>query len=379
MNKKEIYYLVSQTLSLSVRPNIANELIEMLPKDKKDWENWVQMGNKHLVLQTLYVALKNNKLLQFLPADLAEYLQYIHRLNVERNQRVIQQARALKEIFDREQISHVFMKGTANIVDGLYADIGERLVYDIDILVDENRMLNAAGALIASGYKTQKKFNPKAYPSTMHYPILVHEGFVAGVEIHRLPVQYLYVKRFSAERVFETKRLSKWEKGFWVMSDKNKLIHNFVHSQLMHNGHYHADVSLRDLYDMLLLNQRENAAKVFEDFKYFQSKSSAYLNLMHKVLSTPVIGFKKMGGCGSFFMVRHHLTLSMSRKQRVFYHLLVASLIKYVVLPFRTIFNANARNYVFSRLKNPHWYSEHINAYRRKFSKSRKQPNEGLN
>jgi hypothetical protein len=372
MNKKDIYYLVSQILSLSVRPNIANELIEMLPKDKNDWENWVQMGNKHLVLQTLYVALKNNKLLQFLPADLVEYLQYIHRLNVERNLKIVLQAKAVKDIFEREGIAHVFMKGTANIVDGLYGDIGERLVYDIDILVDENRMLNAADALIASGYKTQKKFNPKAYPSTMHYPILVKDDCVSGVEIHRLPVQYLYVKRFSAERVFETKRLSKSEENFWVMSDSNRIIHNFMHSQLMHNGHYHADVSLRDLYDLLLLSQRENAAKVFEDFKYYQLKSNAYLNLMHKVFSIPYSSSNKKRRNNSFFRARHYLTVIMSRKQRVLYHFFVASLIKYVVLPFRTIFNTNARNYVFSRLKNPHWYSEHINAYKRKFSKRRK-------
>lgn len=369
MTQKEIYYLISRTLSLSVKPNTANEIIGILPKEKEDWENWVQMGNRHLVLQSLYVALRNNLLLSYLPKDLTEYLGYIHGLNAERNLKIVEQAKAIKDIFEKESIAHVFMKGTANIFDGLYSDIGERLVYDIDILIEEDKMLNAANTLIKNGYRTQKKFNQLAYPSTMHYPILVKDECVAGVEIHRMPVQYLYIKRFSVAKVFETKRLSKVEEGFWVMDDSNKIVHNFLHSQLMHNGHYHADVSLRDLYDLLLLNQRENPTKVFEDFKHYQAKSKVYLNLLHRVFGISEDDSKKRERSNYLFMARHKLTVSMSQKQRGLYHLFVASLTKYIVLPIRTIFNANARNYVFSRLKNPHWYSQHINAYRRKFSK----------
>lgn len=373
MTQKEIYYLISRMLSLSVKPNTANEITRMLPNRKEDWETWVKMGNRHLVLQSLYVALRNTQLLSYLPEDLSKYLEYIHGLNTERNLKIVEQAKAMKEIFENENIAHVFMKGTANILDGLYSDIGERLVYDIDILVEDGKMLNSANALIENGYRTQKIFNPTAYPSTMHYPILVKDECVAGVEIHRMPVQYLYIKRFSTARVFETKRLSNSEQGFWVMDDRYKIVHNFMHSQLMHNGHYHADVSLRDLYDLLLLSQRENPKKVLENFKYYKAKSNAYLNLMHKVFGFSEEDSKKKGESNFLFMARHQLTVNISQKQRVLYHLLIASLTKYVVLPFRTIFDSNARNYVFSRLKNPHWYRQHINAYRRKFSRSKKQ------
>lgn len=373
MTQKEIYYLISRMLSLSVKPNTANEITRMLPNRKEDWETWVKMGNRHLVLQSLYVALRNNQLLSYLPKDLCEYLQYIQGLNAERNRKIAEQAKEIRDIFEKESITHVFMKGTANILDGLYSDIGERLVYDIDILVEDGKMLNAANALIENGYKTQKKFNPTAYPSTMHYPILVKDECVAGVEIHRMPVQYLYIKRFSTARVFETKRLSNSEQGFWVMDDRYKIVHNFMHSQLMHNGHYHADVSLRDLYDLLLLSQRENPKKVLENFKYYKAKSNAYLNLMRSVFEIYENEPKEVRKGNFLFMAKHHFTVSMSQKQRVLYHLLVASLTKYVVLPFRTIFDSNARNYVFSRLKNPHWYRQHINAYRRKFSRSKKQ------
>ena len=371
MNKKKIYYLISNILSLSVKPDRVQEVIESLPHKKENWQKLVLLGSKNLVLQSLFLSFKNNHILSNLPADLAEYLEYVHQLNFERNNSIIKQANALQAVFSKESIDCVFMKGTGNIFDGLYYDIGERMVYDMDILVEEGKMLQAAEALKSNGYRTQKKFNPLAYPSTMHYPILVKEDCVAGVEIHKLPVQYHYLKAFNAERVFETKKPSSMEKGFMVMSDSNKIIHNFIHSQLMHNAHYQADVSLRDLYDMLLLSQRADVFKVFNEFKFFQNKSNAYIRLMHKVFGLP---FPQNGGKSfkhTFFFMRHNLTLTMSRKQLSAYHFVINSLIKYAILPIRTLFDKNARNYVFSRLKNRHWYSDHLNAYRRKLSGNR--------
>ncbi len=372
MNKKQLYYLISSILSLDQKPDNAHEVIKRLPQNKEDWQKWVQLGSKHLVLQSLFLSLKRHQLLSYFPDDLTEYLNYIHQLNIERNQSITEQAKSLQYLFDKEGIVCIFMKGTGNIFDGLYHDIGERMVYDMDILVEEDKMLKAAQALLDVGYKTQKNFNPLAYPSTMHYPILLREDCVAGVEIHRLPVQYQYLKSFPPERVFETKKPSTVQTGFWVMSDSNKIIHNFLHSQLMHNAHYHADVSLRDLYDILLMSKRKDIVRVFKDFKRYQKESNAYIQLMYKVFGLPIPNSLRKTYCNAFFFTRHNMTLAMNRKQLMIYHLVISAFIKYIALPFRTIFDKNARNYVFSRLKNKHWYKEHMNAYKRKYFGKRK-------
>lgn len=369
MNKKQIYHLLSLILSLHVKAGRIDTVITNLPKEKSDWEKWVRVGSDNLVLQSLYVTLRDNRLLSYLPIDLSQYLSQIHGMNVERNTSIINQAKYVQALLDGSGIRCVFMKGVGNILDGLYHDMGERMLYDMDILIDGERMLEAAQILMDSGFKTHKVFNPLAYPSTMHFPVLIREDFMAGVELHRLPVQYHYIKSFPGEKVFETKKESPTHAGFWVMSDTNKIIHNFIHSQLMHNAHYHADVSLRNLYDMLLLNQREDAFKALGHFKHFERKSMAYLKLMYRVFDLPLP--EKLTRSRSLLIKRHDRILSMSHRQLVFHHFIINSLIKYVVLPFRTLFDKNARNYVFARLGNRHWYREHFNAYKRKFGKRR--------
>lgn len=368
MSREQLYYLISSILSLKVNPTAAEHIAERFPKKVEDWQRWVQMGSKHLVLQSLYLSLKNNELLGHLPNDLVNDLEHFHSLNLKRNRRVIEQSKRVQELLKVEGIECVLMKGVANILDGLYLDIGERMVYDIDILVEEDKMLNAAEILLSAGYKTQKDFNPKAYPSTMHYPILLKEDEVTGVELHRLPVQYHYLKSFSSKQAFETRKRASNERSIWVMSDENKLIHNFIHSQLMHNGHYHADVSLRNLYDMLLLGQREDVSTVFGNYKYHKAKTSAYLTLMNKVFGLPSTQGPSRSLTTRLFLARHSQTLRLSRRKLAAYHFVITAFIKYVALPFRTFFDRNARNYVFSRLGNRHWYKQHFDAYRRKFS-----------
>lgn len=368
MSREQLYYLISSILSLKVNPTAAEHIAERFPKKVEDWQRWVQMGSKHLVLQSLYLSLKNNELLGHLPNDLVNDLEHFHSLNLKRNRRVIEQSKRVQELLKVEGIECVLMKGVANILDGLYLDIGERMVYDIDILVEEDKMLNAAEILLSAGYKTQKDFNPKAYPSTMHYPILLKEDEVTGVELHRLPVQYHYLKSFSSKQAFETRKRASNERSIWVMSDENKLIHNFIHSQLMHNGHYHADVSLRNLYDMLLLGQREDVSTVFGNYKYHKAKTSAYLTLMNKVFGLPSTQGPSRSLTTRLFLARHSQTLRLSRRKLAAYHFVITAFIKYVALPFRTLFDRNARNYVFSRLGNRHWYKQHFDAYRRKFS-----------
>ena len=368
MKKKDLYDLCSRILSLRLFPDRAAELSERFPAGEEDWQQWVQMGSNHLVLPAMYLLLKEHLLLSSLPEDLVKTLEGIHALNLERNRQILRQCAEVKEVLQTKGIETIFLKGSGNLLDGLYGDPGERMLYDIDILVEDKHMLAAAHLFLEAGCQTRKAFNPMAYSSTMHYPILLREDWVAGVEIHRLPVQYHYLKAFAPERIFERKKPSSVSEGFLVMDDPEKVIHNFMHAQLMHNGHVHADVSLRDLYDLLLLSRRMDLHEVFRSFGSYRSKSSAYLHLLHRVFDLTKEEGKENRRSHSFFMARHRLTLAMSPRWLRAWHVLILAVSKYLVLPVRTLFDRNARNYVFSRLGNPHWYGEHLRAWHRRGS-----------
>ncbi len=371
MNKTELYYIVAKILSLKFNNDNKDKVASILPGKKEDLQMLVKTASDHYVLQTLFIILKENNLLNHLPDELTHYLEHVHELNYERNTKITEQALQVNSLLINSGIDCVFMKGTGNLFDGLYKDYGERLIYDIDILVENDKMITAANLLKDSGYKTQKEFIPKSLMSTMHYPILVNENCVAGLEIHRMPVSYRYEKNFSTEKVFSSRKKADNEKDIYVMSDKDKVIHNFIHSQLMHNGNYHGNVSLRDLFDLMLFNQNNNVIRVFDEYNHYKGKAFAYSKLAFKVFQLSVPGELKKRPVLSLLGFKHRITLSLSGKKLALYLLLAKSVKKYIILPLSIIWSKHSRNYVFTRISRRKWYKEHIKSYKRKYSKKK--------
>ncbi len=365
VNKKQTYYLISRILALDFCPGTSQDIIKDLPKTKAQWQALVSLGSSHLVLPAVYLSLKRHQLLIHLPEDLEEYLQYVHDLNVKRNGKIIQHCKDIRALLHAKDIAIVFMKGTGHLLDGLYGDIGERMMYDIDVLVAEDEMLNAARLLEENGFRPVKEFLPRALASTMHYPLLQRDDFIAGIEVHRLPTQYFYRKNFSGEMVFSFLKKAHMDEDLWVMNNKLKILHNFIHSQLMHGGHYHGDVSLRDLYDMLLLSKREPLYETFAGYGNYRSKAIGYQKLMYKVFRLPVPENLQNSSRGNFFLVRQEWTLNMSKRSLAIFHLLMMGIKKYISLPLHVIWNKDARNYVFARLLKPSWYASHFKALKR--------------
>ena len=61
-------------------------------------------------------------------------MEHITGLNRERNQQIITQATALNTLLLDHGITPIFLKGAANLITGLYSDIAERMVGDIDFI-----------------------------------------------------------------------------------------------------------------------------------------------------------------------------------------------------------------------------------------------------
>ncbi|MFW5757682.1 MAG: nucleotidyltransferase family protein [Bacteroidota bacterium] len=370
MNHEYLYYLTSRILSLELFPGRSSGIIKRFPSTKNQWQRWVQTASNHMVLPACFLALKRHQLLTFLPDELQESLKYIYELNYERNLKIEKHARYINKVLKSNNITPLFMKGSANLLDEVYHDIGERMMYDIDILVKDQNMLAAVELLTTLGYKPQKPFIPSSYPSTMHYPIMYREGYTAGIEIHRIPVQYLYLKKFSSDKLWESARESKNPLfDGKVMPDDKKMIHNFIHSQLMHSRHYYGNVSLRDLYDILLLSRREDPVRVFSEYDHFQKQSQTYLQLYHRVFEIKMPEKLQRFSDSRFFFMRHKISLRASKKKLAAFYFLIMFSQKYILLPVRTLWNREARNYVFSRLTQPAWYGRHMAAYKRMFTR----------
>ena len=78
--------------------------------------------------------LQRANFLHYLPEDLVAYMVYITNLNRDRNEEIITQAKELNTLLLTNNIPPIFLKGTGNLLAGIYDDVAERMVGDIDFI-----------------------------------------------------------------------------------------------------------------------------------------------------------------------------------------------------------------------------------------------------
>ena len=84
-------------------------------------------------------------------------MKHITNLNRDRNTQIIQQAQELNSLLLANNIIPIFLKGTGNLLAGIYEDIGERMVGDIDFIFSKEDYPKAITILIEFGYSEVRK------------------------------------------------------------------------------------------------------------------------------------------------------------------------------------------------------------------------------
>ena len=112
----------------------------------------VKVSTSHYVFPAIYCNFKRADFLKYLPDDLVDYMKYITNLNRDRNTQIIEQAKDLNSLLLANNIRPIFLKGTGNLLEGLYEDIGERMVGDIDFLFSKKDFLKAIDILKNDNY-----------------------------------------------------------------------------------------------------------------------------------------------------------------------------------------------------------------------------------
>jgi hypothetical protein len=335
------------------------EILRAIRDDKTDWSQVVFTASNNYVLQTLYVKFRNFKLHGLLPDGLVAHLEHVYRLNLERNKKMLKQAGEINRLLKAGGITGLFLKGIGNLADGLYADPGERIMSDIDILTGPDQMEAAAYMLIANGYKTYNEYRPERSATMKHFPVLYKEGEPARVDIHRQPVNIQYSDLFDFEQAGSHQRPANGDPSFMVLSDKHKIWLGFIHSQLIHWGHYYAMPSLRDLYDMQLLSAREDVAGVLSEYPSIRGKAAGFLQVMDKTFGEGKQLPSGFGSKGKLSLLRHRIMLGSRPSGMVIFKILKAWRL-YIDIPVKSLFRKNYRLYVRVRLEDAGWYRRNL-------------------
>ncbi len=208
----------------------------------------IRKASSHLVLPTLFIQLKKKKLLEEFPLELKAYFKFIYKKNKRRNEDLIREISSLNQLLKKEKIDFVFIKGAANITSGLYNDLGERMVSDIDILVKEEHIEDALNAIQKVGFTSLNY----SFFEDRHITRQVNKNNLFGVEIHR----YLFKNNYEPKTSNEALKNKIYIKNIPVPDFNYQLINNIVSFQINDCGNRLFSYSYRNIYDTMLIKKK---------------------------------------------------------------------------------------------------------------------------
>lgn len=215
----------------------------------------VALASHHLVTPALHPRLVEVGLAAQFDDELRQYFETIADLNRNRNLRISAQLVELVHLLARFGIQPIFLKGTAHLLLGLYRDIADRVIGDVDLLVEEEDFKKTIKIMTEAGYVSVKGHAEHAHHH--HYPPLARNDSEACVEVHKSPVPSPYDRALPTSMLAQRARpIQIGDNQAAIPCPQDLLVHNIVHSQLADRGFWSSEFLLRDAYDLILLTHR---------------------------------------------------------------------------------------------------------------------------
>lgn len=333
MDYKETLFFIGKCLTISQDQEYLTEVSKKIKSNSVNWEAVVKVSTSHYVFPAIYCNLLRANLLSYLPSDLVSHMIYITDLNRERNRQIIQQAEQINQLLTEKNITPIFLKGTGNILGGLYVDVAERMVGDIDFIVGSKEYELAIKTLLDNGYY---KVSGKPTLLGKHYPRLIKDGAIAAIEIHKDLVKTPYELEFNYEIIKHT--ILK-EHSISLLSLSHQLCLSIIAKQINDDGQYYNTISLRNAYDVWILSKHTNPLNAIKKLEGIFHPLNNFLALCHDVIShkinyldTPeskkyLAVFKKIVH-DSAYSLQHHKKWSNKLKWKLRYQITKKALLK---------------------------------------------------
>jgi hypothetical protein len=356
MTYKETLFFVAKCLTISLEEKNREEIEGKLQTEEIDWDAVVKVSTGHYVFPALYCNLKRVGFLKYVPAELVEYMKHITDLNRERNILIIEQAKELNQLLTANNITPIFLKGTGNLLEGLYDDVAERMVGDIDFIFSKNNYSKATDVILKEGYISSHKAD-YIFPKIRHYPRLVKDNNIAAVEIHKKLILEKFANEFNYFIV--SKDVQKINE-ITVLSFENQLALSIFANQINDDGYQHRSVSLRNGYDVFLLSKKTNALQIPSKFKILENPLNCFLAICyHTFGKIPSLEYNKTRKTEKHLKTFNELLLNdTKRKLRSKLKRTELFIKKRLSILYKALFDKELRIWVLKRISDKNWQRE---------------------
>ena len=355
MNYKETLFFIAKCLTISLEEKNREEIEKQLKSTSIDWDAVLKVSTSHYVFPALYCNLKRADFLQYLPQELVSYMEHITDINRERNKQIILQANELNNVLLANNIRPIFLKGTGNLLAGIYEDIGERMVGDIDFIFSKEDYPKAIIALKEFGYYRKAPL----LSNHRHYSRLIKKDSIAAVEIHKELLIEKYQNEFNYSFVEKNSQIIN---GVAVLSYANKLNLSIIANQINDSGFYYKTMALRNAYDVFLLSKKTNAKDAVNILDKLSQPLNCFLAACYEVFNkVDSLEYNKnaktafyLSGFNNQF---NNLKTTKSKSKRIQIYLYIKVSLKIIL---NSIIYKNYRVWLFNVLTDKNWYKRKL-------------------
>ena len=360
MNYKETLYFVARCLTISLEDRNKEAIEKQLQSNNIDWDNVVKVSTAHYVFPALYCNLKHADFLHYLPQELVSCMEHITEINREQNKQIIAQAKELNNFLLANNIRPIFLKGTGNLLAGIYDNIAERMVGDIDFIFSKEDYPRAIAVLREFGYSKVSKIKYSPPDTNRHYQRLHKENSIAAIEIHS---EFLDIKKYANEFNYSfVAKDTQIINDVSVLSYTNKLNLSIIANQINDNGFYFKTMALRNAYDVFLLSKKTNAKAAVNTLDKLTNPLNCFLAACYEVFdrvdSLEYNNTKKSAS----YLIKFKRNFQRYEKNNIHYKITkFYILIKLGLrLLYKSIFYKYYRFYILNCVTDKNWYKEKL-------------------
>ena len=243
---------IEEKLLVNVLYRPATEILNGIDIIDINFENLIKLASGHLMLPALFFNIDKKKVSYLFPEDFIAYIKNIHAINKARNTLLLAEAKELSELLYKNNINHIFLKGTALLLSNVFEDIGERMIGDIDFIIQHKDEQKVEKVLKINNNDKSHTINLFSVFKPTHLARRVNKNKTIAIEPHLELLDSINRWVFnSKELINDFKNKTKTIKT----PSKNFLIdHCILGAQIRNHGFINSSYDHRSIYDVYKLN-----------------------------------------------------------------------------------------------------------------------------
>ena len=248
---------LEEKLLVNILYREENEVLKGIDLNNINFEKLIKLASGHLMLPALFYNIQKKKVSYLFPEDFIEYIKNIFEINKARNEVLLSEAKELSALLVENNIKHLFLKGTALLLSTIFDDIGERMVGDIDFIIQHKDEEKVKKVLEKNNYCTSSNhvdsfrvFKPK------HLPRMVNKNKTIAIEPHLELLSPKYRGFFNSKKLINTFK----EEIIAIKTPNEPFLfdHCIYALQLSDKGFFNSNYSHRSIYDIYKLDCKKS-------------------------------------------------------------------------------------------------------------------------